>query len=47
MIFEQAYSYAGSYKDVDVEDENKAEFLVLFVVMYLLYQVKTQMIHIN
>ena len=32
MIYEEASLYAGSYKDEKIEDDNKAESLVSFVV---------------
>ena len=47
MIYEEASLYAVSYKDVDIEDDNKAESLVLFVIMYVLYQIKIQVIHLH
>ena len=47
MIYEEASLYAGSYKDVDIEDDNKAKSLVLFVIMYVLYQIKIQVIHLH
>ena len=37
-------SYVGSYKDVDVEDDNEAGFLVLCVVTYVQDQIKKRVI---